>query len=110
MRVGAWTSCPISFIRPDKPPDNAFVEAFDSRFRQECLNEHWFLSVADAPARVEAGRGHYNRERPHSSPANLTPEQFTNQSSSGHPLGDGQRAAHPPTQTHQPDEEFCLVQ
>jgi len=42
--------------------------------------------------------------------ANLTPEQFANQSSSSHPLGDGQRAVHPPTQTHQPNEEFCLVQ
>jgi len=47
--------------------DNAFIEAFSSRFRQECLNEHWFLRLEDATEKIEAWRLHYNEERPHSS-------------------------------------------
>jgi putative transposase len=57
----------LDFSRPGKPTDNAFIEAFNSRFRQECLNEHWFLSLEDATEKIEAWRGHYNEERPHSS-------------------------------------------
>jgi putative transposase len=45
----------LDFSRPGKPTDNAFIEAFNSRFRQECLNEHWFLSLEDA--RKRSGRG-----------------------------------------------------
>ena len=99
----------LDFIRPGKPTDNAVMEAFNSRFRQECLNEHWFVSVADAQVRVELWRKHYNGERPHSCLENLTPEQFANQSIAGHPLGDGQTATQPPATTCQPDDEFCLV-
>ena len=62
--------------RPSQPP----VEAFNSRFRQECLNEHWFLSVADAQEKIEAWRNHYNAERPHSSLGNLAPEDFARES------------------------------
>ena len=47
-------------IRPGKPTDNAILEAFNSRFRQECLNKHWFLSVRDAQKRVEEGQRYYN--------------------------------------------------
>jgi putative transposase len=57
----------LDFSRPGKPTDNAFIEAFNSRFRQECLNEHWFLSLGDATDKVDAWRFHYNEERPHSS-------------------------------------------
>jgi len=57
----------LDFSRPGKPTDNAFIEAFNSRFRQECLNEHWFLSLEDATDKVDAWRFHYNEERPHSS-------------------------------------------
>ncbi len=52
------------------------IEAFNSRFRTECLNEHWFLSVADAQEKVEAWRNHYSAERPHSALGNLSPEDF----------------------------------
>ena len=89
--------------------DDALIEAFNSRFRQECLNEHWFLSVADAQVRVEAWRVPDNRERPPSSLQNLTPEEFANQSIGGHPRGDGPTVTQPPATTYQPDEEFCLV-
>jgi len=57
----------LDFSRPGKPTDNAFIESFNSRFRQECLNEHWFLSLEDATEKIEAWRSHYNEQRPHSS-------------------------------------------
>ena len=55
----------LDFSRPGKPTDNAFIEAFNGRFRAECLNAHWFLSLADAREKVEAWRRYYNEERPH---------------------------------------------
>lgn len=66
----------LRFIDPGKPVQNAFVESFNSRLRDECLNEHWFLSLADARHLVEAWRIDYNQTRPHSSLGNLTPEEF----------------------------------
>ena len=46
----------LNFSRPGKPTDNAFVEAFDSRVRAECMNAHWFLTLADAREKLEAWR------------------------------------------------------
>ena len=66
----------LDFSRPGKPTDNAFIEAFNERFRQECLNENWFLSLADAEEKVESWRKHYNGERPHSALGNLSPREF----------------------------------
>ena len=63
-------------IRPGKPIENAFVESFNGKFRDECLNEHWFVSLADAKATIEAWRVDYNTVRPHSSLADRTPDQF----------------------------------
>ena len=60
-------------------PDNAYVEAFDSRLRQECLNASWFLSMADARTRINDWRIDYNENRPHSSLGNLTPRDFAAQ-------------------------------
>ena len=71
-----WNGVTLDFTRPGKPTDNAFIEAFNSSFRQECLNEHWFLSVPDAQEKVEAWRLEYNAHRPHSSLGNLAPEVF----------------------------------
>jgi putative transposase len=56
----------LDFSRPGKPTDNAFIEAFNGKFRQECLSAHWFLTLADAREKVEAWRRYYNEERPHS--------------------------------------------
>jgi len=50
----------LDFSRPGKPTDNAFIEAFNGRFRQECLNTHWFLSLADAREKLEDWRRYYN--------------------------------------------------
>jgi putative transposase len=67
----------LDFIRPGKPTDNALIESFNGRFREECLNESWFLSLEDAREKVEEWRQHYNRERPHGSLGNLSPVEFT---------------------------------
>jgi putative transposase len=67
----------LSFIRPGKPIDNAYIESFNGRFRDECLNEHWFTSTAHARHLIETWRIEYNTERPHSSLNNQAPEQYT---------------------------------
>jgi putative transposase len=66
----------LNFIRPGKPVENAYIESFNGRFRDECLNEHWFLTMAHARGVIEKWRIEYNTERPHSSLGDLTPEQF----------------------------------
>jgi putative transposase len=55
----------LDFSRPGKPTDNAHIEAFNGRFRQECLSQHWFLDLNDARRVVEAWREDYNNHRPH---------------------------------------------
>jgi putative transposase len=55
----------LDFSRPGKPTDNAFIEAFNSRFRAECLNADWFLTLDDARSKLEDWRRYYNEERPH---------------------------------------------
>ena len=66
----------LQFIEPGKPIPNAFIESFNSRLREECLNEHVFVSLDDARSKIEQWRIDYNRERPHSSLGYLTPEEF----------------------------------
>ena len=66
----------LRFIRPGKPIENAYVESFNGKFRDECLNEHWFVSLADAKEVIEAWRVDYNTVRPHSSLAGRTPDEF----------------------------------
>lgn len=70
----------LDFSRPGKPTDNATVESFNGRLRQECLNEHWFLSLADATAKIEAWRRYYNENRPHSALEWATPTEFARHS------------------------------
>ena len=69
-------SVTLDFSRPGKPTDNAFIEAFNSRFRQECLNTAWFLSLDDAKSKIEAWRMEYNTSRPHSAIGNIPPAEF----------------------------------
>ena len=73
----------LDFSRPGKPTDNAFIEAFNSRFRQECLNTHWFLSLNDAIDKIEEWRRDYNYHRPHSAIGNITPIEFAMQQNNG---------------------------
>jgi len=63
----------LDFSRPGKPTDNAFIEAFNSKFRSECLNAHWFMSLDDARSKMEEWRRYYNEERPHSGIGQITP-------------------------------------
>ena len=66
----------LDFSRPGKPTDNAMIEAFNARLREECLNESWFLSLEDAREKIEGWRRHYNGERPHGALGNLAPQAF----------------------------------
>lgn len=66
----------LHFIEPGKPIQNAVIESFNGRLRDECLNEHWFLSLADARRIVEGWREDYNRMRPHSALGYRPPEEF----------------------------------
>jgi len=69
----------LDFIRPGKPQENGFIESFNGKFRDECLNEHWFLSLEDIRRTIEAWRIDYNEQRPHTSLGNLTPKEFADQ-------------------------------
>ncbi len=66
----------LDFSRPGRPIDNAFVESFNGRLRDECLNAHWFLSLDDARDKIEAWRRFYNESRPHSALGDRTPREF----------------------------------
>jgi putative transposase len=66
----------LDFSRPGKPTDNPYIESFNGKFRAECLNENWFLSLADARSKIDQWREDYNRFRPHSSLADLSPAEF----------------------------------
>jgi putative transposase len=66
----------LVFSRPGTPTDNPFIEAFNGRFRQECLDQNWFASLDDARAIIEAWRRDYNTIRPHSSLDHLTPVAY----------------------------------
>ena len=67
------------YIAPGKPVQNAFVESFNGRLRDECLNQHWFLDLADARRIVEEWRIDYNQVRPHSSLGYRTPKEVYQQ-------------------------------
>jgi len=64
---------------PASPVENAYVESFNGRFRDECLNEHWFMSMQHARSTIEAWRIEYNTERPHSSLGTRTPQEFASE-------------------------------
>jgi putative transposase len=66
----------LHFIDPGKPVQNAYCESFHGRLRDECLNEQWFLGLADARQIVEAWRQDYNQQRPHSALGYQTPAAF----------------------------------
>ncbi len=68
----------LQFSRPGKPVDNRFIESFNGRLRDECLNDNWFMSMSHARDVVETWRIDYNETRPHSSLNDLTPSEFIN--------------------------------
>lgn len=77
--LDAWAhenNVKLNFIQLGKPTQNAFIESFNGKFRDECLNEHVFINLEDAQRKIEAWRQDYNTVRPHRSINQLTPEEF----------------------------------
>ncbi len=77
--LNAWAhehGVKLQFIRPGKPVENTHIESFNGRLRDECLNQHAFVSLDDAHARKEAWRTDYNSVRPHSALRQLAPDEF----------------------------------
>ena len=71
----------LDFINPGKPTENAFIESFNGRLREECLNENQFLTLVEAQTIIEAWRRDYNEQRPHGALNGLTPREFAQQHS-----------------------------
>jgi len=69
----------LDFIDPGKPTRNGLLESFNGKFRDECLNGHWFRDLVEARRLIEAWRVDYNEERPHSALGNLPPRVFAAQ-------------------------------
>ncbi len=64
-----WAYCQkvkLDFSRPGKPTDNAIIESFNGKFREDCLDQHWFLSLEETIQIMDAWRHDYNHHRPHS--------------------------------------------
>ena len=75
----------LDFSRPGKPTDNAFIESLNGKFRAECLNAHWFLSLEDARRKMEDWRRDYNEHRPHSAIGNKRPIELMIRSAAARP-------------------------
>ena len=77
--IAAWTKdigVRLHFIAPGKPKENGYIESFNGKFRDECLNLNLFRDLADSRVMIEDWRTDYNRDRPHSSLGYLTPLEF----------------------------------
>ena len=77
--LAAWSEqrgVRLEFIEPGKPVQNAYVESFNGRLRDECLNANWFTSLRDARQKIERWRRDYNEQRPHSALGYLSPTEF----------------------------------
>lgn len=66
----------LCFIRPGRPVKNGFIESFNGRLRDKCLDVEWFVSLTEPCQKLAKFREHYNHERPHSSLADQTPAEF----------------------------------
>lgn len=95
------TGVSLAFIQPGKPMQNGFIESFNGKFRDECLNEHWFTSLEEARKIIGRWRVHYNEQRPHSALGYQTPKEFAE---SGVHL----RSATLPSDEHQKDKNSLL--
>src|SRR3546814_4558939 len=78
MRISDWSSdvCSSDLTQPGNPTQNAYVESFNGKFRDECLNENWSISLEHARAVIAIWRKDYNEVRPHSSLPKCTPAEF----------------------------------
>ncbi len=81
MDQWAWlNNVRLDFSRPGKPTDNAYIESFNGRVRQECLNQHWFTTMDEVQRILDIWKVNYNLERPHSSLGNQSPLEFASSS------------------------------
>ena len=80
------TGVKLSFIQPGKPIQNAFCESFNGTFRDNCLNQYWFINIPEARDVIERWQQHYNKERPHSS-LNYTPPSIFAALQANSPVG-----------------------
>ena len=90
-------------IQPGKPMQNAYVESFHGRLREECLAVSWFQNLFDARRKIGAWQIEYNEQRPHSSLGYLTPKEFATQMRAGSP---GCALLAPPARTRKSDANF----
>lgn len=82
LALDAWAHArgvKLAFTQPGKPTQNAYIESFNGRFRDECLNDQWFSTLYEARVLIEAWRQDYNSNRPHSSLGYITPAEFAAQ-------------------------------
>ena len=80
--MDSWTyrrGVQLEFIRPGKPVENAFIESFNGKLRDECLSQSWFLSLSEAQEQLQGWRREYNETRPHSSFGYLAPAVYVQQ-------------------------------
>lgn len=88
----------VVHIRPGKPTENAYVESFHGRLRDECLNVSWFWNLFDARKKIACWQRAYNSARPHSSLGYRTPDEFAQQWRAASPSGSSDRAERQPPQ------------
>jgi len=77
----------LQFIEPGRPMQNGYIESFNGKLRDECLDQNWFLDLAEAREITEDYRRDYNEERPHSALGNQTPNEFARRAAGDTPLG-----------------------
>jgi putative transposase len=105
----------LAHIRPGKPIENAHVESFNGRLRDECLRASWFRNLFDARRQLARWQEHYNRERPHSALQRRTPQEFAlAHASANHfraEVGQGDSNAAPSPHTPRPatDGGACII-
>ena len=89
-------------IQPGRPMENGYVESFNGRFRDECLNENWFIDLGDAREKIAEWKQDYNQVRPHSALGYRTPEEFRAQAASFNGAGVGQGTSNAGPLPHTP--------
>ena len=103
----AWaiqTGVQLCFIRPGRPVENGYIESFNGRLRDECLNVEWFTSIEHAAAKLAQWRDHYNHQRPHSALDDRAPSAFARLHCGG-PTRSALTASHKPN--NEPRQGFA---
>ena len=110
-----WRWIGLVHIQPGRPMQNGYVESFNGRLRDECLNANWFTTLADARQKIEAWRQDYNEQRPHSSLGYRTPREFAlrnpgrRKDLGGVAVGQGNSIAVPLPHTPIPAQPGCTM-